>query len=215
MAGAFHHEQLYRGRDAVVRLGEARLTLCGAGALGSHLAENLVRQGIQSLRVVDRDRVEDHNVGTQVYGEADVGARKADVLRARLFRSTGVEIEALAKELTGRTARALLPDSGLVLDTFDNSVSRRLVQEHCRGRGVQCLHVGLAGGYAEVVWDGDYRVPDDTGLDACDYPLARNLVLLAVAVASEVVVRFLLDGERQNWSVTLVDFAVRPLERRM
>jgi molybdopterin/thiamine biosynthesis adenylyltransferase len=212
--GLFHHEQLYRGRDAVARLGAARLTLCGAGALGSHLADNLVRQGVKSLRVIDRDRVEGHNVGTQVYGEADVGSLKAEVLRARLFRAAGVEIEACAKELTERTARTLLPAGGLVVDTFDNSLSRRLVQDACRARGLDCLHVGLAGGYAEVVWDEGYRVPDDTGLDACDYPLARNLVLLAVAVASETLVRFVFDGVRENWSVTLADFAVRPLEHR-
>ena len=36
----------------------------------------------------------------------------------------------------------------------------------------------------------DYRVPCDVGGDACDYPMARNLVMLAVAVASESLVRF-------------------------
>ena len=55
-------------------------------------------------------------------------------------------------------------------------------------------------------------MPRDVGGDVCDYPLARNLVLLAVAVASETVVRQVLSGERQNWSVTLRDFSVRPLE---
>src|SRR5262249_38403777 len=151
---------------------------------------------------IDRDRVEGHNVGTQVYGIGDVGAWKADVLRNRLFRGTGVEAEAFAKELTERTARTLLPAGGLGLDALGNSAARRLVQEACRARGLDCLHVGLAGGYAEVVWDDAYRVPDDAGLEVCDYPLARNLVLLAVAVASEVVVRFVLDGVRESWSAT-------------
>jgi len=44
----------------------------------------------------------------------------------------------------------------------------------------------------------------------CDYPLARNLILLVVAVASEGVVRFALAGTRDDWSVTLRDSAVRP-----
>jgi molybdopterin/thiamine biosynthesis adenylyltransferase len=214
MRGLFHHEQLFRGRDALARLGAAQRQPGGAGALGSHLADNLVRQGVRSLRVIDRDRVEGHNVGTQLYGESDVGSLKTEVLRARLFRAAGVEIEAFAKDLTERTARTLLPDGALVVDTFDNSASRRQVQAACRARGLDCLHVGLAGDYAEVVWDEAYRVPDDTGLDVCDYPLARNLVLLAVAVASEALVRSLLGGARESWTVTLGDFAVRPLERR-
>jgi hypothetical protein len=57
-----------------------------------------------------------------------------------------------------------------------------------------------------------YRVPADGGQDVCDYPLARNLVLLAVAVAAETLVRFVLDGELRSSSATLRDFAVRPLE---
>jgi molybdopterin/thiamine biosynthesis adenylyltransferase len=212
MASKFHHEQIYRGADSLAKLAAASITLCGAGALGSHLADNLVRQGVGSLKVIDRDRVEEHNVSTQLYGEADVGAWKVDVLKNRLFRAAGIEIEAVNKELTERNARSLLKGAGLIVDTFDNSGSRRLVQEQCRALALPCLHVGLFADYAEVVWDEVYRVPGDVAGDVCDYPLARNLVLLAVAVASETLVRFLLDGTRHNWSATLGDFAIRPLE---
>ena len=212
MAGKFHHEEIYRGPDRLARLATVPLTLCGAGALGSHLADNLVRQGVGPLRVIDRDRVEEHNVGTQLFGESEVGARKVEALRNRLFRAVGVEVEAVAKELTARNARSLLKGSGLVLDAFDNADARRLVQEQCRADGHPCLHVGLFVAYAEVIWDERYRVPRDVAGDVCDYPLARNLVLLAVAVASEVVVRYLLDGTRADWSATLRDFAIRPLE---
>ena len=212
MPGKFHHERLYRGPEALARLAATRLTLCGAGALGSHLADNLARQGFAALRVIDRDRVEEHNLGPALYGLADVGVRKVEALRNRLFRGAGVEAEAVARELTADNAGRLLKDAGLVLDAFDNSAARSLVQRQCRARGLDCLHVGLSADYAEVVWDEAYRVPADGGLDLCDYPLARNLVLLAVAVASETIVRFALTGVRQDWSVTLRDFAVRPFE---
>ena len=212
MPDKFHHERIYRGPDALARLESVPITLCGAGALGSLLADNLARQGFRHWTVIDCDRVEEHNVGTQLYGEAEVGAWKVEALRGRLFRAVGVEIEAVAKELAERNSRGLLKGSGIVLDTFDNSTSRRLVQERCRAEGFACLHVGLFADYAEVVWDEGYRVPGDVGGDVCDYPLARNLVLLAVAVASETAVRFLLGGRREDWSVTLGDFAVRPLE---
>jgi len=212
MAGKFHHEVLYRGADAVARLGALRLALCGVGALGSHLADNLARQGLTGLRLIDHDRVETHNVGTQLYGEADLGGWKVEVLRHRLYRAVGVEVEALGKELTERNARALLKGSDLILDTFDNSASRQRVQDTARALATPCLHVGLHADYAEAIWDEHYRVPADVTGDVCDYPLARNLVLLAVAVASEAVVRWALTGERQDWALTLRDFAVRPLE---
>jgi molybdopterin/thiamine biosynthesis adenylyltransferase len=213
MANKFHHEALYRGADQLAKLANWRLMLCGAGALGSHLAENLARQGLSQLTVIDRDRIEEHNVSTQLYGESDVGAWKVEVLRQRLFRATGIEMEAVRKELTERNARTLLQEAGLVLDTFDNSASRRLVREQCRALQIPCLHIGLYADYGEVIWSEDYRVPQDVAGDVCDYPLARNLVLLVVALASEVLLRFVLDGCRQNWSVTLKDFAVRPWER--
>lgn len=212
MAGKFHHEELYRGAAAAAKLGEIRVTLCGAGALGSNLAENLARQGFRRLKVIDRDRVEEHNVNTQIYDAADVGAWKVNILRNRLFRAVGLELDAVKKELDQRSARKLLKESDLIIDTFDNSASRRLVQDECRSQQLDCLHVGLFEDYCEVIWDEVYRVPQDVGQDVCDYPLARNLVLLAVAVASETSVRFVLDGGRENWSATLRDFAIRPLE---
>lgn len=212
MADKFHHETIYRGTEQVARLLDQHLTICGAGALGSQLADNLARQGVRQLRVIDRDRIEEHNVGTQLYGESEVGAWKVEVLRQRLFRATGIEIEAIRKELGDRSARSLLQDGGLVIDTFDNSASRRLVQEHCRALQLPCLHVGLFADYGEVIWDERYRVPQDVAGDVCDYPLARNLVLLTIAVASEVIVRFALTATRQDYSVTLGDFAINPLE---
>jgi molybdopterin/thiamine biosynthesis adenylyltransferase len=213
MAGKFHHEEIFRGANSLARLGALRLTLCGAGALGSHLADNLTRQGFRSLRVIDRDRVEEHNVSTQLFGAADVGGWKVEVLRNRIFRATGIEIDAVAKELTDRNAKSLFKDADLVIDTFDNSASRRLVQDQCRAMNLPCLHVGLYADYGEIIWDERYRVPRDVGGDVCDYPLARNLVLLTVAVASEALARFTLAGVRQDWSVTLADFAVRPMEK--
>jgi molybdopterin/thiamine biosynthesis adenylyltransferase len=212
MAGKFHHEALYRGADSLAKLGVVQVTLCGAGALGSHLADNLARQGFQHLRVIDRDRIEAHNLSTQLYGESEIGGWKVEVLRQRLFRATGIEVEAVRKELGERNARSLLERSGLVIDTFDNSASRRLVQETCRAAQLPCLHVGLHADYGEVIWDERYRVPNDVAGDVCDYPLARNLVLLIVAVASEIVLRFALTGTREDWSATLRDFAIRSLE---
>src|SRR5262245_48771172 len=111
MADKFHHEAIYRGADQLQKLASQRLTLCGAGALGSHLADNRARQGFAHLSVIDRDRVEVHNVSTQLYGESEVGAWKVEALRQRLFRATGIEIDAERKELTDRTARTLLSDT--------------------------------------------------------------------------------------------------------
>src|SRR5262245_27480217 len=212
MASKFLHEEIYRGAESVAKLAERQLTICGAGALGSHLADNLARQGFRRVRIIDRDRVEEHNVSTQIYGAADVGAWKAEVVRSRLFRAVEIEIEAVTKELSKLNARSLLKDSDIVIDTFDNSASRRLVQQQCRDSEISCLHVGLYADYCEAIWDEHYRVPNDVAGDVCEYPLARNLVLFAVALGSDLVLRYVLADKKQNFSGTLSDFKFSELE---
>ena len=213
MASKFLHEEIYRGTETLAKLAEQHVVICGAGALGSHLADNLARQGFRRLTVIDCDRVEEHNVNTQLYGTADVGAWKVEVLRNRLFRAVEVEIGAVAKRLSDRNARSLLKGADIVIDTFDNSDSRGIVQRHCRGAQIDCLHVGLHADYCEIIWDDQYRVPADVEGDVCEYPLARNLVLLAVAIATETLLGFVVLGQRTSRCATLRDLAVRELER--
>jgi len=53
--------------------------------------------------------------------------------------------------------------------------------------------------YGEVRWNEVYQVPADVVEgDVCDYPLARNLILLVVAAGSEAVLRYVLDGQKEN-----------------
>lgn len=205
-----YHEQLYRSAGAMARVREQFVTVCGAGALGANVAESLARMGFARLRVVDRDRVEERNLSTQPFYRSDVGAQKAKILANALYRAVGVQVEARAEELTAKNARKLL--DGLVVDCFDNSASRQAVKDACEQGGLDCLHVGLAEGYAEIIWNERYRVPSAARDDVCDYPLARNLVTLTVAVACETITAFVVRGERHDFTVTLGDFAVRRLE---
>ena len=214
MAGFFHHESLYRGRELLDKLSALRLTLCGAGAVGSNLAENLVRHGAGALRVIDHDRVEAHNISTQIYCQGDVGGWKVEALRNHLFRACGVEITPVRKMLDARNAAVLLKDAELIIDAFDNTRSRQCVQDQVRAAGLPCLHVGLYADYCEVVWDEQYRVPGAPAgdIEICDYPLARDIVLLAVAIATESIFRWIADGTGISFSATLRDFAIRPLD---
>ena len=209
---AFYHEQLHRTNAVMQRLREFPVTVCGAGALGANITENLARQGFARLKVIDRDRVEERNLSTQPYYRGDIGAFKAKLLANSLYRALGVAVDGRSEELTPANAAKLLQDSALVIDTFDNSVGRQAVKDACDAAGLPCLHAGLASGYAEIIWNEAYRVPSAAQDDVCDYPLARNLVLLAVAVACEVAVGFVADGERRGYTLTLADLAVRPYE---
>lgn len=205
---AWQRERLYRSLDLMQRLEDYPITVCGAGALGANLAETLARSGFQKLRVIDRDRIEETNLSTQPWSRQDIGAFKARILQNQLYRSLGTEIDARSEELTQANAGKLLQGSALVVDCFDNSASRRLLTQTDH----PTLHAGLSGdGCAEVIWNDDYRVPSDGQDDVCDYPLARTLVLLTVAVTAELILQFVETGERQNRTLTLRDLQVRPV----
>lgn len=207
-----YHEMLHRGAPILDRLGRRRVAICGAGALGANIAETLVRSGVRNVTVIDRDRVEERNLSTQPYVRSDIGAFKAKVLAAALYRAVGAEVEPVATELNDRNAARLLAGADLVIDTFDNSVARRAVTDWSRARNMPCLHAGLADGYAEIIWNDEYRVPSAANDDVCDYPLARTLAQLASAVTCEVALRFLSDGARPAYTITLDDFAIMPLD---
>lgn len=206
----FYHEQLHRNADVMRQIKDFPVTVCGAGALGANIVESLARQGFAAIRVIDRDRIEERNLSTQPYYASDVGAFKAKILANALYRAVGIKLDARTDELTTANAVKLLKESSLVVDAFDNSLSRQAVKDYCASAHVECLHAGLASAYAEVIWNEKYRVPSATQDDVCDYPLARNLVTLTVAVACEAIVKFVASGEKPSFTITLDDFAVKP-----
>jgi molybdopterin/thiamine biosynthesis adenylyltransferase len=211
MANKFGHEESYRGKDLLKKLASRQIALCGAGALGSNLADMLCRQGVTKLRVIDFDRVEESNIGTQTYGVADVGALKVAALKNRLFRDTGVEIDAFSKKLDSSNIAKAFKGVDLVIDTFDNRESRQLVTHYCSG--FDAIHGGMFESYGEVVWNGQYRVPKNPppdAVDVCDYPLARNLVMFVVSIMSEEILDFCTAKvpRRSNWCITLKDLKI-------
>lgn len=208
----FFHEQLHRSPALMAQLHDFPITVCGAGALGANITENMARSGFGKLVVIDRDRIEERNLSTQPYYKTDVGAYKAKILTNTLYRALGVTVDGHSKELTATNASQLLRHTSVVIDTFDNSVARQAVKDYCKEAQLPCLHVGLASDYSEVIWNDIYRVPSPANDDVCDYPLARNLVMLTVAVACEVIINFIASGQQQSFTITLRDLAIKPFE---
>ena len=67
------------------KLMDSRVTICGCGALGTVLANHLVRAGVGYVRLVDRDFIETHNLQRQIlFDENDVASNlpKAEARRA-------------------------------------------------------------------------------------------------------------------------------------
>jgi len=206
----FFHEQHYRSPEVMAKLRSFPIVICGAGALGGNIAETLARSGCGHLSLIDRDRVEERNLSTQPYSRTDVGALKAKMLANSLYRAVGIEVKAQTKALTAENVAALLKNATLVVDAFDNSVSRQILKDYCTETEIPCLHAGLAGNYGEVIWNADYRVPSAANDDVCDYPLTRTLALLTTVVTCEVLIQFISNQEMSSFTVTLQDLKIQP-----
>ena len=203
------HEELYRKKKVMDLILKTKITVCGAGAIGSNLIDNMIRQGFKEITVIDFDRVEDHNRHTQIFGWRDIGQLKTTALKNNVYNSMNVVVKEFSKKLDESNIKKAFEGAEIIIDGFDNVNSRKLVTDYCKQNKRNCLHIGLFQDYAEVIWNEKYRVPDDVkAIDVCEYPLARNIILLAVSVATECIYRFIEVKDKKNFVITLNDMKI-------
>src|SRR5215470_18719603 len=108
------------GKAGQELIGKSRVTLCGCGALGTVLANHLVRAGVGFVRIIDRDFIETHNLQRQIlFDERDVADNlpksEAAARKLRLINSQ-VEIEPVVTDIDHTNILDLLGDADLILD---------------------------------------------------------------------------------------------------
>jgi len=211
MSKTHEHEINYRSSEAFKRMQKIKVCVCGAGAIGSNLVSNLLRQGVEQLTVIDMDRVEAKNVATQIYTLRDVGQKKTNALKSLMHQATRKVINSIDKELQQSNVSKLLKGHDLVVDAFDNWESRKLVKKACVNLNIACVHAGMSDdGFAEIKWNEVYSIPQTEveQEDICDYPLAANLVQITAAVLAEAIIQFITTGSKINREITLKDIGV-------
>jgi adenylyltransferase/sulfurtransferase len=129
----------------------ARVTLVGCGALGSVLADTMVRAGVGALTLVDRDYVEASNLQRQsLFDEEDVrrGLPKAAAAEARLRAiNADVRVRGVVADVNADNAAELVSGADLVLDGTDNFETRFLVNDVCVRAGVPWVYGACVGAY--------------------------------------------------------------------
>ena len=155
------------GEAGQQRLLESSAVIVGCGALGTALANLLVRAGVGKLRIVDRDFVEPSNLQRQtLFEEADAreSLPKAVAAERRLLAiNSGVAVEGIVADVGPKNAEGLLRGFTLILDGTDNFETRLLLND-------ASVHLGVPWIYAAVV--ASYGVtltvrPGETACLAC------------------------------------------------
>jgi molybdopterin/thiamine biosynthesis adenylyltransferase len=134
------------GEEGQKKLRESRVLIVGMGALGTVLANHMVRAGIGMLRMVDRDYVEKSNLQRQMlYDEDDVVQANPKVIAAqrKLAKiNSEVRLEAEAVDVTALNVEKLLDGIELVLDGTDNFQTRLLLNDACFKIGIPFVYGG-------------------------------------------------------------------------
>ena len=139
------------GEEGQKRLSAARVTLVGLGALGSVIANHLVRAGVGFLRLCDRDFVELDNLQRQIlYDEEDVKSNlpKAVAAAAKLKRiNSEVTLDPRVCDVNYANVEELSKDVDLVLDGTDNFETRFLLNDACVKLKKPWVYGGCVGSY--------------------------------------------------------------------
>jgi len=151
-------------------LAAASAVIVGCGALGTVQAALLVRAGIGSLRLIDRDYVEESNLQRQIlYTEEDVrrALPKAEAARRHLLEAnSGVSIEASVSDLNPENADELLGGATVILDATDNFETRLLVNDFSVRERIPWIYGAAVGSYGIAM----PVLPGDSACLRCLYP---------------------------------------------
>lgn len=137
------------------QLADRRVVVVGCGALGSAVAGQLVRCGVGTVRVIDRDVVELRNLAHQsLYTEDDAasGRPKADAAASRLRTlNAGCRVEGVVADLVASNARQLCLDADLIVDGADNLETKLLLNDLAVATDTPLVYGGCAGTEGSVL----------------------------------------------------------------
>lgn len=157
MTDRYHRQTLLPqiGRTGQDRLARSRVLLVGCGALGTVIAEQLARAGVETLRIVDRDIVELSNLQRQtLFDENDAaeGIPKAIAAQRRLRQvNSTITVDAHVVDFFAGNAEELARDVDLILDGTDNVETRTLLNEISVKHGVPWVYGACVGTEGRVM----------------------------------------------------------------
>lgn len=143
------------GEQGQRRISAGRALVVGCGALGSVIAETLVRSGVGLVRIVDRDYVELSNLQRQVlFDEQDVAERlpKAVAAARKLQRiNSSITIEAHVADVDNTNILQFVRGVDVIVDGSDNFEVRFLINDASLETGIPWVNGGVIGSHGQVM----------------------------------------------------------------
>jgi adenylyltransferase/sulfurtransferase len=193
------------GEEGQKTLLKSKIIIIGCGALGTVVANNLVRAGVGKISIIDRDFVELNNLQRQIlFDEDDIGIPKAVAAAKKLKRvNSDVEIKAMVKDLNHMNAEKIVSGVDLVLDGTDNMQTRFLINDTCVKSKIPWIYTAAVGTYGMTMTIVPGRtpcfrcilpdVPEPGSLPTCDTAGVLNTIPAIIAsIESTEAIKILL-----------------------
>ena len=139
------------GPEGQRRLLASRATIVGCGAIGAAAANLLVRAGVGSIQIIDRDFVEPSNLQRQTlfdesHARDALPKAVAAEQRLRLINSS-VEVKGVVTDVSPWNAEELLSGCDLILDGTDNFETRFLINDFAVKFGRPWIYAAAVASY--------------------------------------------------------------------
>jgi len=177
MDDRYSRQRLYTpiGLQGQRRLEQAKVTIIGCGALGSAIAETLIRAGVGQLHLVDRDVVELSNLQRQqLFSERQAQDMMPKVTAAeqRLLEiRSDVQLTLTMDHADGRLMEQLARQSDLIMDATDNFETRLAINDAAYKYNRPWIY-GACAGSCGVVFP---FLPDSPACLRCLLPILPSL----------------------------------------
>lgn len=173
MKEAFRRTEALLGSTGLKKLQESSIAVIGLGGVGSYAAEAMARCGVETMVLVDQDRIEASNINRQLPAlHSTLGKYKTDVVAARLL---DINPSLIANRHTGTynsqsSEEILSKKLDYVIDAIDSLPDKVHLIKSCLEKNIPVISsMGAARRLNPLL----LRVADIKDTSVC--PLARRL----------------------------------------
>ncbi len=134
------------------RLFKSAVVVLGCGGLGGYIVEELARLGVGTIKVVDPDNFEEHNLNRQTLSTVDnIGKPKVrGAMHRALNVNPAVNVMPVQEAFSENNAAEILSGADVAADALDTINARHALAVECARLQIPLVHGSVGGWYGQV-----------------------------------------------------------------
>ncbi len=129
-------------KDSINKINNSAVLVLGIGGVGGYVVESLVRSGIGTVIIVDKDRVDETNINRQIIAlDSTIGKNKVDVFEERIHDINPNCKVIKINDFIGKDNIDILFKEPIdfLVDACDTTSTKIMVMEECLRRKIKFI----------------------------------------------------------------------------